>query len=77
MSVSDLEACWCDEYLVPREGFEAERLGAMERHTWSACGKAPVVAWSDVAAVVAPHIEAVGWQCPCCSAVDAALRGQS
>jgi hypothetical protein len=29
-----------------------------------------------VAEVVAPHMQAVGWSCPCCTAVDQALRGQ-
>lgn len=38
------------------------------------CSQAQAAA---VAAVVAPHVEAVGWQCPCCSAVDGALRGQA
>ena len=36
--------------------------------------------WRDralaAAEVVAPHMQAVGWSCPCCTAVDRALRGQ-
>lgn len=30
-----------------------------------------------VAAVVAPHMQAYGWACPCCQAVSDALEGKT